>query len=392
MIRARLTALELAVPGGYSIDSDNDVNMRTAPPLPLTIGPPPQYAAEMAAVMLYKEMAPILTQVAQTALESHERVRQLEQQLQVLVIPQPAPLTVAFEEAMRSQGVSRVANLRNLRVAAQRSGVTKSRSQASKQSSRQNSPQPPPRAPSNVPTPPVVEPVILAPAIREGADRPYGVAASTPIPATPHNPAASASALVLPAPAKPSGRVGWLGLSDQPGQFASKYCNEGCNMVGGDGSEFYFSHRQPCVKGMDQAIIVALKEKQNVTPKNRCTYCQLTRHKVTNCGDFQRDYLRPQSQQSVRQLVPSRSLTHPPSDQMDDDELEEERFDGYDMPGEAQGGNTAGAGGGQPPRGGNVAGGDDPGDSSSSSSNSDGSNASALDLRDFLGSHKCHWS
>jgi len=30
MIRARLTALELAVQGGYSIDTDNDVNMRTA--------------------------------------------------------------------------------------------------------------------------------------------------------------------------------------------------------------------------------------------------------------------------------------------------------------------------------------------------------------------------
>jgi len=68
----------------------------------------------MAAVMLHKEMAPILTQVAQTALNSQERVRQLEQQLQVLVVPQPAPLTVAFEEAMRSRGVSPVANLKNL--------------------------------------------------------------------------------------------------------------------------------------------------------------------------------------------------------------------------------------------------------------------------------------
>jgi len=114
MIRAHLTALELAVQGGYSIDSDNDVNMRTTPPLLLAIQPPPQYTAEMAAVMLHKAMAPILTQVAQTALESQERVRQLEQQLQVLVVPQPAPLRVVFEEAMRSSGVSPVANLRNL--------------------------------------------------------------------------------------------------------------------------------------------------------------------------------------------------------------------------------------------------------------------------------------
>jgi len=110
----------------------------------------------------------------------------------VLVVPQPAPLTVAFEEAMRSRGVSPVANLKNLRVTAQRSGVTKSRSQASRQSSRQPSPQPPPRAASNVAIPPVVEAVTPAPAIRVEADRPYAVAASTPIPATPHNPAASA--------------------------------------------------------------------------------------------------------------------------------------------------------------------------------------------------------
>jgi len=192
MIRARLKALELAVQGGYSTDSDNDVNMRSAPPLPLAIEPPPQYAAEMAAVMLHKEMAPILTQVAQTALESQERVRQLEQQLLVLVVPQPAPLTVAFEEAMRSRGVSPVANLKNLRVAAQRSGVTKSRSQASRQSSRQPSPQPPPRAPSNVPILPIVQPVTAAPAIREEADRPYAVVASTPTQATPHHPQASA--------------------------------------------------------------------------------------------------------------------------------------------------------------------------------------------------------
>jgi len=72
MIKARLTALELAVQGGYSIDSDNDVNMCTAPPLPLAIEPPPQYTAEMAAVILHKEMAPNLTQVAQTALNSQE--------------------------------------------------------------------------------------------------------------------------------------------------------------------------------------------------------------------------------------------------------------------------------------------------------------------------------
>jgi len=75
MIRVRLTAWELAIQGGYSIDFDNYINMRTAPPLPVAIEPPPQYAAEILAIMLHQEMALILTQVAQTALESHERVR-----------------------------------------------------------------------------------------------------------------------------------------------------------------------------------------------------------------------------------------------------------------------------------------------------------------------------
>jgi len=94
---------------------------------------------------------------------------------------------------------------------------------------------------------------------------------------------------------------------------------------------------------------MAPKEKPALTTKSRCTYCESTRHKAADCGDFQRDYLRPQPQQCVRQPLPSRSPAHPPSDQMDEDEPEEELFDGYDMPGGAQGGNTGGAGGGQPP-------------------------------------------
>jgi len=163
-------------------------------------------------------------------------------------------------------------------------------------------------------------------------------------------------------------------------------------MVGGDGSEFDFSHQAPCVKGMNQAIIMARKEKTAVPTKSRCTYCELTRHRVVDCGDFQRDYLRPQPQQSVRQPLAPRSPAHRPLDRIADDGPVEERFDGYDMPRGTQGGNTRGVGGGQPPRGGNLAGEDDPGDSSCSSSNSDGSNASPHDPRDFRGSRKCHWS
>jgi len=108
-------------------------------------------------------------------------------------------------------------------------------------------------------------------------------------------------------------------------------------MVGGDSSEFYFAHQPRCVKRMDQAIILALKEKPNVIHKNRCTYCKSTRHKVPDCGDFERDYLRPQPQQSVCQPLPPRSPAQPPSIQIDEDEPEEERFDGNDMLAGAQG-------------------------------------------------------
>jgi len=224
MIRARLTALELAVQGGYSIDSDKDVNMGTAPPLHHAIEPPAQYAAEMAPVMLHKEIAPILTQVTQTALASQERVKQLEQQLLVSVIAQPPRLTVVFEEAMRSRGVSPVANLRNLQ-SAQRSGSSKSRSIASSQSLRHAAPQPPPRALLKISTPRVDELITPAPAIRVQAEQPFAVAASIPIPelVTPDNSTPSALVQAPPALAKPSGRAGWPGFSEQPGQFASKY-------------------------------------------------------------------------------------------------------------------------------------------------------------------------
>ena len=164
-------------------------------------------------------------------------------------------------------------NLRNLRVTAQRRGVSKSRSQAWKQSLRHNLQQPPPQAPSNIPTHSVAEPVTPTPAISVEADRPNAVAASTPIPATPQNLTASAWAQVPPAPANPLGRAGWSGFSDQPGQFSSKYCNEVCQMVGGDSSLFYFSHQLPSVKSIDQFIVMAPQEKPNITPKNRCTYC-----------------------------------------------------------------------------------------------------------------------
>jgi len=43
------------IQGGYSINSDYKVNMNPAPLVHLTIELPPQYVAEMVAVMLHKE-------------------------------------------------------------------------------------------------------------------------------------------------------------------------------------------------------------------------------------------------------------------------------------------------------------------------------------------------
>jgi hypothetical protein len=393
MIRARLSALELAAQQGYSIDSENDVVMRAAPALPLAIEPPPQYAAEMAAVMLHEEMRPFLTQVAQHSMEQQARVEQLEAQLQVLIVPQPPPLTVAFEKAMRDRGVSPTISLQNLRQKVQRSGVSKSRSRGSRQSSRQPSPQPPPSAPEIVPAPPAETLAPSTPAIRLDPVRPFAVAGSTPIPATPRNPPASASAQVPAAPAKPSA-AGWSGFPGPSAQSATAYCSDGCRVVGGEGSEFHFSHRMPCQKGRYEAILLPAKTKPQATPKmkkSRCTYCESTRHGVIDCADYRRDYPVPQRAAS-QPPPPPPPPSHPETEQMEEDEADEERFDGYDMPGGAQGGNTGGAGGGQPPRGGNVAGGDDPGDSDSSSSDSDGSDSSPPDPRDFLGRPKAHWS
>jgi len=127
-------------------------------------------------------------------------------------------------------------------------------------------------------------------------------------------------------------------------------------MVGGDSSEFYLLHRAVCFKKANQAIEMALKEKPKVSLKSSCIYCESTRHQVAECGDFQRNYLRLQPQESVHQPLLPRSPTHPHSDQMDEDKPEEERFDGYDRPGGAQSGNTEGAGGA------NIAGGHDPRD------------------------------
>ena len=44
VLRGRVAALETAVKEGYKIDSESDVIMQAAPPLPLVEAPPIEYA------------------------------------------------------------------------------------------------------------------------------------------------------------------------------------------------------------------------------------------------------------------------------------------------------------------------------------------------------------
>ena len=77
---------------------------------------------------------------------------------------------------------------------------------------------------------PVVEP--RTPRIVVEDERPFDVAASTPLPATPHNPKAFALAPVPAAPAKPSGNTRWSGFPRPAAQSATAYCSAGCRIEG----------------------------------------------------------------------------------------------------------------------------------------------------------------
>jgi len=76
----------------------------------------------------------------------------------------------------------------------------------------------------------VVEP--RTPLIVVEDERPFDVAASTPLPATPHNPTAFAPATVPAAPEKPSGNAGWGGFPWPAAQSATPYFSAGCTIKG----------------------------------------------------------------------------------------------------------------------------------------------------------------
>jgi len=220
MIRKRVEALEQAASHRYSLDAKNDIVMNAAPPLPLAIEPPPQYAAEVAACMITEKYQPWLNEVGRQFIPHQEQLGELQKQV-AKAHERRTPLRVAFSEVVRSRGTT--PSVKNLRPSSRPLGVTKSSSISSGRLSRQKSPQllPPeavPATPSPLPRSSMVPAPQAAeqnkPAIRIEREQPFAVAGQTPLPTTPQVPGDFVWAIAPPTPAKPSGNVGRPGLPE----------------------------------------------------------------------------------------------------------------------------------------------------------------------------------
>ena len=149
-------------------------------------------------------------------------------------------------------------------------------------------------------------------------------------------------------------------------------------------------HRAPCFKEDGEPICFPPpKPSPPKLKKNRCPYSKAITHQyMSECFEFQA--LFPKKKTAVQPPPPPSSISFPQSDRMSEDEEEDERFSGYDVPRGVQGGNTGGNAGGIPPRDGNVAGAGDPGDSDSFSDRDD-SDSPPPHSRKILGRRKEHW-
>jgi len=254
MIRKRVEALAQAAAQGYSIDAENDVVMNAAPALPLSIEPPPHYAAEVAACTINEKYQPWLNEVGRQFIAQQEQLAELQRQV-AEGQEHRTPFEGAFSEVVRSRGTP--PSVKSLRPSSSPLGVTKSSSISSGRSSRQNSPQSPPletvrATPSPLPrsstvhAPQAVEQ--NTPAICIERARPFAVAGQTPLPTTPQIPGAFVSTIAPPAPAKPSGNVGPPGFTRRSEALApTGVCSPDCRVVA-EGSDIRYSHRFPCLK------------------------------------------------------------------------------------------------------------------------------------------------
>jgi len=73
--------LEQATAQGYAIDTENDVIMNSAPPIPLAIERPPHYAAEVAACMINEKYQPWMNEVGRQFIAQQEQLAQLQRQV-----------------------------------------------------------------------------------------------------------------------------------------------------------------------------------------------------------------------------------------------------------------------------------------------------------------------
>ena len=391
LLRGRVAALEHAVQHGYKIDSHSDVVMQAAPALPLVQAPPIEYAREIAAYMVQAEWQPYLTELAKTNMQQQETIRQQNEQLVAAHSAQTRLSRfaegVAAAVMIHSRSASPAGNPRGVDKN-KKSGKAKEKEPSSgKPSAPSVPPSSLPTTPAqqtNPPAHPAVEPA--TPAIQVQLERPFAVAAATPIPATPHNPTVPVPQTVPAAPAKR--KPGWGGFPGQSAQSATAYCSDGCRVEGG-GSDMVMRHRAPCFKEDREPICFAPPKSSSPKLKNsRCTYCDLKIHTdLKDCWDFKNQFLQPKKLATQPPPPPS-SISFPQSDRRSEDD-EKEAFDGDEAPRGARGGNTGGNGGGIPPRDGNVAGAGDPGDSGSSS-DSDDSDSPPPDPRKILGRCRAH--
>jgi len=277
MLKGRVAALEQGRRDNYDIDLENDLVMRAAPPLPLVQAPPVQYAAELAKYIVDERYGSFLTELAsqnmqlQMQLDAQQQQFREQQQQLALTASRLSPFETAVAEALSSRGQTPAA-VSGLGTGRARGKVSKERRSGA--GSGRVSPQPAtPTTNPLVAALPVVEP--RTPLIVVDDERPFDVAASTPLPATPHNPMAFGPATVPAAPAKRSGNVGWSGFPGPAAQSSTAYCSAGCR-IEGEGSELTWTHRVPCLRSEGEPIVLPPSPEPRPSKLNkiRCPYCE----------------------------------------------------------------------------------------------------------------------
>jgi len=268
--------------------------MRAAPLLPLVQVPPIQYATELAEYIVNEKYESFLTELASQNMQQQMRLAAQQQQFreQQQELAQSASrlslfqTTIAQALSLRSQTPATVTCLGK---ALERRNVSKERrigAGSGHISLRLAAPRTNPLTAAFR----GVEP--RTPMIVVENERPYAVARSTPLPATPHNPAAIAPATVPAAPAKPAGNAGWGGFPGPAAQSATAYCSADCR-IEGEGSELTWTHQVPCLQSESGPIVhsPSPEPRPSKLKKICCPYCDASTHiALDNSWDFNKKF------------------------------------------------------------------------------------------------------